>query len=72
MAHTLTLQERSAKRFADDRVARSCGHKKRFASRKQVLAQVKNSAAAHPLFFYKCPVCRGFHLTSRPPAPQEA
>jgi hypothetical protein len=66
VSHYATLDYRIAKRFADERVVRKCGSKKRFASRKEVKARIKNTFSDAPLFFYKCHVCHGFHLTRRP------
>lgn len=69
MTRRATLDERFAKRLADDRVTRKCGSKRRIGSRKEAIAASKRVVADHPVFFYKCSVCHGFHLTSRPPAP---
>lgn len=49
---------------------RQCGGKHRYKTKRLAIEGVKTSTAGYPLFFYKCKICRGFHLTKRPPAPR--
>ncbi|MFY9265700.1 MAG: hypothetical protein WAO61_09790 [Solirubrobacterales bacterium] len=63
-----SLAERSAQEPLDDEqraklAEKMCGEKKRFALR----GDAERLAAEYGLGVYKCPVCFGWHFTSKPP-----
>lgn len=62
-------EARLARRVTNERVTRKCGSKKRFGSKRDAISQIKNTFSPVPLYWYKCAVCRGFHLTRRPRNP---
>jgi hypothetical protein len=52
-----------------DKEKLNCKSKKRFATdaeARSALAHLKSKPGKHPSRVYKCPVCFGYHLTSKP------
>lgn len=62
-----TADERNEVRSDSEHHHRACGAKLRFTSKKVVLEHISvNRRRGIDLRWYKCRVCRGFHLTSSP------
>lgn len=60
------MNEQRARQLDDFSNFRGCASKFRFVSRRVAEMRAAENAAVR-LFVYKCPDCKGFHLTKSPP-----
>lgn len=61
--------------WSDPAAARGCDRKQRYASSAEAKARGRHSLTFQRnecLWVYKCPHCKGWHLTSRPQDPKNA